>query len=313
MCRPDIVQITKKPMESVPVVAKAYLAVYHGLPAAKVPFLDLDVAFTLLSATFLATVRFTSELVLSKQFGWPAGHSNTGEAAAGCTSICHSVILCVGLVVAFANQKYDVVAKLHTQNDPSWWPDFADAILQLCTGYMVYDTLIGVLWLRFDATTASFAFTPDDYLFLMHHAMTTFYMTSARVLGAGYMSAFICMLLGEMTNPLQNAWLIGKQAMELDCCNGPAMETFNETAKLAFAVAYFAVRMIIAPVYFANCTYHLLLTKKGRENIPLPLSIFWSMLIWGVEFGSVGWIANCYHILVDFATTAGGIGATQEL
>lgn len=305
MCRP------KKKEPPVPAVAKAYLAVYQALPTIKIPFTDLDVSFTLLSTAFLITVRFASEYLLHNAFGWPYGPQSE-EAAAGMTSICHSTILLTGLYTSFVTQRYDVVAILKEQTDRPWWPKLADALLQFCTGYMLYDTLIGILYLRWDSASSSFAFTPDDYLYLMHHWMTSFYMTSARVIGAGYMSAFICMFLGELSNPLQNSWLVAQKAMELDCCNGPAMQAFEHGVKLAFCAVYFAIRAGIAPVYFANATYHITFTKKGRANIPIALGLFWNVLIWGVEYGSLGWIEMCYHTLVDLITGGGGGGQSAS-
>mmetsp|Transcript_13739 Transcript_13739/g.28946 ORF Transcript_13739/g.28946 Transcript_13739/m.28946 type:complete len:305 (-) Transcript_13739:1727-2641(-) len=285
----------------VPAVAKFFLTLYHGIPTVNVPFTSFDISFSLLSAAFLSFCRFASEYVLQSSFGWPENATPTKEAASSCAAICHSMILCTGLIVAFLNQPYDVAAKIKDQvvNGTNWWPDLADCLLQFCTGYMIYDTAINYLLLRWNPETSMIELLDGDYLFLAHHMVTSIYMISARVIGAGYMSAMICMLLGEITNPLHNMYFIGEAAMALDCCNGPAAQLFHSWVTLLFAAAYFSFRAIIAPPFFAGVTYVLMFTAKGRANVPLPLNIFWNFLIWGVCFGSGGWIQKCYNILAN--------------
>ena len=293
----------------IPAVANFYLKLYHALPEINVPFTKFNISFSLLGAAFLSCVRFSSESVLVNTFGWPENATPTKEASASLAAMCHSTILCAGLIVAFMTQKYDVSAKIKDQGaDKKWWPDFADALLQFCTGYMVYDTCVNILWLRWNSELQTFDFETDDYLFLGHHMATTIYMSSCRIIGAGYMSAMICMLLGELTNPLQNSYMVAEVAMTLDCCNGSKMQQFYSFIKVAFAAAYFTVRVLIGPPTFILVTYELLLTKRGRANIPIGLNIFWNMLIWGVIFGSSSWIVKCYNILADFVN-----GVEQEL
>ena len=298
----------------IPAVANLFVTLYRALPKAIVPFTSLDISFSLLSTVFLTSVRFGSEYVLVQNFGWPEDATPTREAASSCGSITHSTILCTGLIVAFWTQAYDVAAKIKDQAKPNqWWPDFADALLQLCTGYMIYDALINILWLRWDSEASTFMFTDDDFLFIAHHIVTSFYMISARVIGAGYMSAMACMLLGEITNPLHNLYFIGEQAMKLDCCNGAFARAVHSVVTIVFAAAYFSVRVIIAPPFFLGITIVLLLTKRGRTNIPLALNLFWNMLIWGVCFGSGSWIRKCYYIVADFIAEEFSIGSEGEL
>ena len=143
--------------------------------------------------------------------------------------------------------------------------------------------------------------------------VTSVYMISARVIGAGYMSAMICMLLGEITNPLHNLYFFGEKALTLECCNGPFVQSFHSTVTIAFAAAYFLVRVIIAPPFFLLVTFVLLFTKRGRANIPLPLNVFWNLLIWGVCFGSGSWIQKCYNIVADFVAGDSNSGVGGEL
>mmetsp|Transcript_7594 Transcript_7594/g.16405 ORF Transcript_7594/g.16405 Transcript_7594/m.16405 type:complete len:302 (+) Transcript_7594:153-1058(+) len=297
----------------IPAVANVFVTLYRALPKVSVPFTSLDISFSLLSAIFLTSVRFGSEYALIQFFGWPEDSTPTRVAASSCGSITHSTILCTGLIVAFWTQAYDVAAKIKDQAKPNqWWPDFADALLQFCTGYMIYDGFTNILWLRWDSEASTFMFDHDDFLFIAHHIVTSFYMISARVIGAGYMSAMACMLLGEITNPLQNLYLIGIQATKLDYCNG-AWAQAAHVVTIVFAAAYFSVRVIIAPPFFLGITIVLLFTKRGRTNIPLALNVFWNMLIWGVCFGSGSWIRKCYYIVADFIAGESSIGSEGEL
>ena len=54
-------------------------------------------------------------------------------------------------------------------------------------------------------------FTPNDYLFVGHHLMTTGYMLSSLLIGRGGLSCLILMVLGESTSLFQNSWLISRE------------------------------------------------------------------------------------------------------
>jgi len=306
---------------SIPFVARCWLTIYERIPEVNVPFTNnnFNISFTLLSALFLTGCRLGAEYILVKYFGWPAGATPTKEAAASCGSISHSIILCSGLIVAFATQEFDFVAKIDslctTSKNNKWWKKFADALLQFCTGYMIYDTMINVLWIRWNPTVSllTFEFTDDDILFLSHHAMTSFYMISVRVIGAGHQSAMICMLLGELTNPLHNMHFIGEFASQTDCCYSADAQRLHYGITVAFAGMYGLFRVFIAPPFFASVTYSLLLTKRGRTNVPLPLNIFWNFLIWGVCFGSASWISKSHQIVMEFLAAQQQMMGQQEL
>jgi len=281
---------------SIPFVAQTWLRVYHALPRCKLPLLRLDISLTLASFVYLTCVRFVIPFLLSNFLGWPEGHINTSLASASVVSMFHSVPLCIGLIVAFSTQKYSPIAKF--DEAPTWWREFADALLQFCTGYMVYDSLVNSCWLRWDGER--FQLSDDDYLFLAHHFMTSFYMTSTRIIQAGHMSAMICMLLGELTNPFMNFYMIGGLNTALNCCMSQSLEKLYATNEIVFAVLYNIFRVILAPVFLIPVTYQLVLTKKGRETIPLPLALFWSLMIYGVMFGSASWIVKCHGIYMEY-------------
>ena len=130
----------------------------------------------------------------------------------------------------------------------------------------------------------------------MHTQATGFYMTSSRVIGAGHISALICMLLGEATNPVHNSFMISELAKTLDDYNGEA--SFLVFAiEITFCVLYVFFRVVLGPIGMLHITYDLLFTKKGRQNIPIALKIVWLIMIWGVVFGSIPWIQDCIETL----------------
>jgi len=54
-------------------------------------------------------------------------------------------------------------------------------------------------------------FTPNDFLFVGHHLMTTGYMMSSLYIGRGGLSCLVLMVLGESTSLFQNSWLISRE------------------------------------------------------------------------------------------------------
>lgn len=54
-------------------------------------------------------------------------------------------------------------------------------------------------------------FTPDDYLFVGHHIMTSLYMIMSLQVNRGGLSCLILMALGESTSLFQNSWLIARE------------------------------------------------------------------------------------------------------
>jgi hypothetical protein len=284
---------TKDDVKNIPALAKRWLTFYDAVPQINVPGTNLDVSFVLVSATILLCFRLASEQFLATVFNWPEGHLNTKMAAASICSIIHSLTLLGGLITAF---KYCVQYSPSERLDaaPLWWQHFVDALLQFCTGYMVYDALYNVVF-RIQPGDWVPTFGLDDYLFLGHHLVTATYMTSARVVKAGFMSAMMCMLLGEITNPVHNSFFIAEQAMGVDCCNGEFSQKFYSVIEVAFAATYFFMRVVVAPFGLGHVSYDL--ATNGRKKIPLGLNIFWNLMIWGVVFGSYFEIVKCFNIL----------------
>jgi hypothetical protein len=300
---------TKADGKNIPALAKRWLAVYYAVPKINIPGTNLSMSFVFAGATFLLCFRLAAEQFLSVAFNWPEGHLNTKMAAASMTSVCHSLILLGGLITAFRYKvKYSPSERLDVA--PLWWQHFSDAILQFCTGYMVYDGIYNVLLLRIQTGDWVPTFGLEDYLFLFHHLVTSTYMTSARAIKAGYMSAMMCMLLGEITNPVHNSFFVAHHAMGVDCCNGEFAQKLYSVIEVVFAASYFFMRVCIAPIGLGHVSYDLV--KNGSKNkIPLGLNIFWNCMIWGVVFGSYFEILKCYNILNKVASRYAGNGEEE--
>jgi hypothetical protein len=279
--------------DKIPFLVGFWGSLSNGLPQLSIGGLNFSV--TVFSALFLIAVRLTAEYVLISYFGWPAGSLLTKDAASSVGSIVHSMNLVPGLWQCFMSQPYVPSEKMATA--PIWWQDGASALLQLTTGYMVYDAVFNIFWVK-----RATGVPTDDYIFIAHHVVTILYMTSTRIIGAGHQSAMMCMFLGEVTNPLHNAYFIGEKAMQLECCNGPMAQQLFRIIQIAFSIFYLAVRGPIAPSFFAPMTWDL--WARGRKHIPIWIIFIWSLLIWGVLFGSIPWTIECWDVLKKFAGEA---------
>ena len=275
---------------NIPWLAKSWLSIYNALPVINFPLTQLNVSFTLLSATYLTFVRFISLWVFASPLEYDMNSAKDASGSIG--SIVHSTTLCAALIVALATHTYN--PSEHRNKAPKWWASFVDAQLQFCTGYMVYD-FIFIFLVRTDMEDGMpvVELQPVDKLFLGHHVLTILYMTQNRVYEAGHMSAMMCMLLGELSNPFHNSYYISEIAMNLNK-GDPAFHYFIETA---FAVVYFSIRVVIAPIFFAHISWNLLFSKDGIHNFSLTTRLFWVFMIWAVEAGSYSTIVMCYDNL----------------
>eukprot|EP00565_Helicotheca_tamesis_P008295 CAMPEP_0185738174 /NCGR_PEP_ID=MMETSP1171-20130828/32212_1 /TAXON_ID=374046 /ORGANISM="Helicotheca tamensis, Strain CCMP826" /LENGTH=74 /DNA_ID=CAMNT_0028409303 /DNA_START=1 /DNA_END=222 /DNA_ORIENTATION=+ len=73
------------------------------------------------------------------------------------------------------------------KSHPQWWQDATTALLQFCTGYMLYDSINFFIIGRWVPGVGP-VLEPSDYSFLGHHVATSFYMMSSLYIGAGHMS-----------------------------------------------------------------------------------------------------------------------------
>ena len=129
-------------------------------------------------------------------------------------------------------------------------------------------------------------------------------MTSARLAGAGHMSAMALMLLGECTAPIQNIFRISRITTKIDCMGcGEWMNTLHPYIEYLFSLVYVFFRALVGPVCAVHLTYDLVFTKKGRENVPIGLSMVWLLMCWGVLLGSIPWIVSANEVVMGAART----------
>ena len=275
----------------IPFLCRYWCSIVDLLPVFKIG--NLDVSLTIASALTLGIVRYVLEYGMVILFQWPHNAYVTKNAAASAAAIVHSLQLVPSLYVCFRTIDYNPSQKIGDAPE-LWWQKTAHALLQFCTGYMIYDGLLNILWLK----TMFNNLSAEDFLFLGHHVATILYMTSTRVIGAGHQSAMICMLLGECTNPLHNSYYIGLAAQTLSCCNGVLSQFLFHWIEYLFAVTYVLARAAMAPVIFLHVTYNLWTT--GRRHIPMSLLLMWTLLIWAVLLGSVPWIQDCWTTVLKY-------------
>jgi len=196
---------------------------------------------------------------------------------------------------------------------PQWWQDSVNALMEFCTGYMIYDSVNTILYEAWHPGVG-FQFTASDLSFFGHHIATSTYMTWSRIIGAGHQSAMILMYTGEFTNPFHNFYLVVNAAVKLDCCGGPQIELLLEYAEFVFGLFYTFFRVIVGPVCALHLTYDLLFTSEGRKNVPIIPKILWLVCCWGVLIGSTPWIFECWEFVTKFLEKKFGFsGFSQEL
>ena len=291
-----------KAMETgnIPAVCQFWRNLYLSLP--HIELFGLDIQLTLATAVALTILRYVVEYALIFVWGWPLDHMTTKWAAGSLVAIFHSMNLIPGLLGCFASHPYAPSEKF--EEATLWWQQTVHALLQFCTGYMIYDSVVNYIFVK-----SGHGLDAADLMFLGHHFATSFYMTTARFYKAGHMSAMMCMLLGESTNPFHNGYYVAEAALSLDCCNGPWMQQFMYVNTFVFCSTYVLMRTIIAPVFCLHMTYDL--WTKGRKNLPWWLILIWSLLIWAVVFGSYPWIVDCWNLLQPYISTE--TTGTEEL
>lgn len=110
-------------------------------------------------------------------------------------------------------------------------------------------------------------------------------------------SAMILMFLGELTAPIMNVLRISQTAAKLDMTDS-WLTNAHPILEYTFAVLYVLFRVFVGPICAAHLTYDLL-TKEGRKNVPVQLSLLWLAMCWGVMLGSYPWIRNALRILAS--------------
>jgi len=144
---------------------------------------SLPLSFTIASALFLTGFDYSSAFIVRKALGWPYKESRI--IAGSVTTIFHSIVLVIGLSICLWRAEHYKPSGL-MKDHPVWWRDAATALIQFCTGYMLYDSCVQFIADRWIPGSGP-VLKATDYMFLGHHAVTAFYMTSARLIQAGHM------------------------------------------------------------------------------------------------------------------------------
>eukprot|EP00581_Thalassiosira_minuscula_P004917 CAMPEP_0183740830 /NCGR_PEP_ID=MMETSP0737-20130205/60597_1 /TAXON_ID=385413 /ORGANISM="Thalassiosira miniscula, Strain CCMP1093" /LENGTH=302 /DNA_ID=CAMNT_0025975983 /DNA_START=87 /DNA_END=995 /DNA_ORIENTATION=+ len=284
----------KQKMEQIPLILRQWTSLYRATPKIYIPGTDVDIAFSLVCAVVFSALRLSFRYALYS-FGWQVGATDTYFASACLASFCHSMLILPGLGAILLSQKYVPSGKL--QPSPKWYQDATHSLMGFCTGYMIYDSIMGYVVETWQPGIGP-VLSADDWSYLGHHILTSLYMTSARLKRAGHMSALMLMFNGEFSAPIMNMHLFMEKALAQECCKGiswlPTLFTYNEQF---FSFLYLVCRVAVSPFVIAHVTYDLLLTKRGRGDVPLWLSISWMPMCWGVQIGSIPWIYTCIDTL----------------
>jgi len=294
------------PHDVAPLLMRPWIKLYRATPKVRVPGTDLDVAFTFASAIALACVDYGSAAALRAAGGWPAESRHTRAVAGSIATIFHSTALVLGLGSALSTQRYDPSGRM--EDHPDWWRDGAHALIQFCTGYMIYDAAVQFVADRWQKGVGP-VLSAADWMFMGHHFATSLYMVSARLCEAGHMSAMILMFTGEFTAPIMNVLRISRTAANEitgDCCGRSWLPLVQPYVEYLFALLYAGFRIVVGPICAAHLTYDILLTKKGRTNVPVALSSVWLFMVWAVLFGSIPWIKGALAILKAGLNTGDG-------
>lgn len=305
-----------KDEEKIPSLMKIWVPLYRSVPTdlIKFPFTkDTSMAFTLLSSLFLLSCRLTIQNLMVRS-GWP----DTFEmyiVGGYLSAMIHSTCLCSGLFVLLRTQPFWPTTDMKAH--PQWWQDGANAMMQFCQGYMIYDALYSLIWLNFDMETMTLNIPTADYCYLGHHIATTSYMLSCQTNGSGHMGAMGLMFLGEFSNPFQNTMLSMGDAIKMgECCSMPWMHQIFTHVEFAYAVVYSIFRIPLGPGCMAVISYDMLFTKEGRAKTSIPLKILWFIMGWGVLIGSIPWIYESLDMIKAYISSGGtstSLSIEQEL
>lgn len=296
-------------MEQIPRILQPWISLYRSTPKIYFPGTDADIVFSLRCAAVLSIIRLTFRHGLY-HLGWPVGSPDTFYTAACMVSLVHCTFLLPGLGAILLSQKYVPSGKLETS--PQWYQDATNSLMGFCTGYMIYDSIMGYVLEAWQPGVGP-VLSADDCMFLGHHFLTGMYMLSARWKKAGHMSAMMLMFNGEFSAPVMNVHLILEKALEQECCKGiswlPMAFVYNEQL---FSALYLVCRVAVSPFVIAYVSYDLLFTKRGRRDVPLWLSLCWMPMCWGIQFGSIPWIMTCIENLKQ-GPFVNGNGGQDEL
>lgn len=275
----------KKEEDEIPVLVGWMRGAYLCLPK--------NVSMVLVCVILFSMLRYVVKYWLVDVMGWPESHPMTVESVSFLPPVVHSMILCPVLYQLLTCQRYRPVSRMDEY--PVWWQQTVKACMDMCTAYMIYD---GIFLLFKAHWYHDGIITLQDGLYLGHHIATSLYMASTRIIGAGQSSAMMLMFLGEFTNPFQNVYCLIRFAVQIDSSR-TIWHTLLPTSEFLFAIFYAFFRTFLGPAAMAHITYHLLVPSSTPHTIPIPITIIYILMGWGVLIGSIGWTMEAIEMALD--------------
>ncbi|KAL7486249.1 hypothetical protein ACHAW6_011849 [Cyclotella cf. meneghiniana] len=289
MCQTQPMQTKDgKPVRILPLV-RFWGNLFNTLPKLFIPGTNFSIGFTIFSSLFFSLCRITYDYIYIALLRFPNGHPKTKFMCACTASMTHSLLLVPALWQVLHSQPYRPCAKL--DGTPQYYQDAVVAMLQLCSGYMLYDF---VFMLRDN----SWSLHPDDVPFVGHHIVTLVYMSQVRILRAGHISAMTMMFSGEFTNPWQSAHSVTRFAIQF-ADSGRFWHIVHPYVEYSFAFLYAFFRSIVGPLQVIHIAYDLILTKEGRKNVAIYNSIVWVVMLSAIIIGSIPWTIECAEMFKD--------------
>ena len=95
---------------------------------------------------------------------------------------------------------------------------------------------------------------PFPLTFLLHHFACVAYVTSCLALGIGAETAAVATVVGEVTNPMQNAWFLSKDVGRLD---------IHAALSPAFTWFFVVVRCVLTPLWSADVVWFCAFRPNG--------------------------------------------------
>ena len=284
--------------EAIPLLVKLYLRLDKAIPTVHFPATKLDIGATTFWIIFFFIVRCIVVVPLFLISGWPRDSMSTFDATGSCIAgYFHSPqVVALSFALITTQKPYnpsDVI-----KDTPGWWRDASDAALQLCTGYMVYDSVF-LAW-TYHVPGQGIVLDAEASLFIAHHLATIFYMTTSRVYGAGQCSALTCIFLGEITNPAYSTYRIYGIAKKVGLTFSPFYAQFVMPVEVFTAALFLLLRVVLGPAISSYVTYKLMVDKSIRACTPLALRLVWVMLIYAVIFGSIKQNIIFYNLLKGY-------------
>lgn len=261
---------------------------YNSTPKLCVPKTEFAVGLTLYSTLFFWSVlAFYRAVYTSSLVGFPGFWESPKTAAicSGSASLTHSLIIIPTTFALLRCQPY--VPSATMEGKPKVYLDATTAILQFCSGYMLYDFSYMVMM-----GTAKFAW-------VAHHFGTVLYMSQVRVLRAGHVSALMAMFSGELTNPLQNLHGVTRLAVSLMRDDDSSLwHAVHPYVEYAYAVKYIVVRGVICHFLIWQIARDMF-SREGRRNISPWITVPWVLILEGITLGSFPWVSESLEMIMD--------------